>query len=172
MKLISFVLLLVFLNPMAALPLDVSFKLAIGKKPVKKAVTMPKKTNTKEKVSVKKDEVKNKPEWIKKTEKALKVNKPIKKKDWLTLSADGIGALGITYGLRKSNWAIGSMGTAALAYGLFSKRNTNTFTSQAIAIGTGIGGGYLIKIKPEKDEESNNALPPDNSVVIPPPPAP
>lgn len=122
---------------------------------VKKAETTPKKTN-----------VKQKPVAFKKAEESLKINK---KRDWSVLSTESIGAFGATYGARKSDWVIGSIGTAVLLYGMFSDRNTNSVEEQVLAISVGIGGGYLPKISSDKeDNKASNPVP----TPLPPPPAP
>lgn len=111
---------------------------------------------------------KEKPEYLVKAEKAVKVKKP-HKRDWTTLGADSMGAAGIAYGARKSNWFIGSGGAAILLYSLIAERNTNSFLDQTVAVGTGIGLGYLPKISSDKDEKNGNN---SNPVPLPPPPAP
>ena len=107
-----------------------------------------------------------KPEYLTKAEKAVKVKRPYKR-DWNTLTANSIGAAGITYGARKSNWFMGSGGAVVLLYSLIAERNTNSPLDQAVAIGSGIGLGYLPKID-KKDSNTTSS----NTVSLPPPPAP
>jgi|GEM_PF-2172854 len=109
-----------------------------------------------------------KPEYLKKAEKAVKVKRPYKR-DWNTLTANSIGAAGITYGARKSNWFIGSGGALVLMYSLIAERNTNSPLDQIVSVTSGVGLGYLPKISSDKeDNKASNPTP----TPLPPPPAP
>jgi len=107
-----------------------------------------------------------KPEYLAKAEKLVKVKKP-HKRDWTTLTADSIGAAGITYGARKSNWFIGSGGAVVLLYSLIAERNTNSFLDQVVAVGSGVGLGYLPKINKDDSKNQTSSVTP-----LPPPPTP
>jgi hypothetical protein len=139
-------------------------------KPVKTTAKMvrteTKKSQPKTKKVVAQSKPQPKPEYLRKAEKAVKVKKTYKR-DWKTLSADGIGAAGITYGARKSNWFIGTGGAVVLLYSLIAERNTNSPLDQTVAVLSGVGLGYLPKIE---DDDSSSTK--STTTSLPPPPNP
>lgn len=108
-----------------------------------------------------------KEKYIERAEKLVKVSS--NHRNWGILSAESMGAFGVTYGARKQNWVIGSIGASLLLYEVFSKRNENSFEEQVLAVAIGAGAGYLPKISSDKDDATVN-----NPAIIPlpPPPAP
>jgi hypothetical protein len=178
MKKILFLLVVMILMPRPAEGFYFSFGFGNGKtddkkecctpvskkipKATKRIIYRPKKNTIRYKVKKRKTNIKRKQ--VKKVKKSLKKNK----RDWVTLTTNNIGAFGITYGARKSDWLSASIGAGVLVWSLLTKRNTNSTSDQVLSIGAGTSLGFLPKKK--KETSSNTTNPSPNPLPLPPTP--